>query len=67
VYFPVGDTIRCDLAEHLHWVEPSFDALKTDFIIDFGDCNTLDVDFTPMGFDSDFLAFAVAVSAELYK
>jgi len=41
--------------------------LKTDFIIDFGDCNTLDIDFTPVGFDSDFFAFTTAVSVELYK
>jgi hypothetical protein len=66
VNLPIGDAIRRDLAEHLHWIEPSFDALKTDFIIDFGDGNTLDVDFTPVGFDSDFLAFAAVISAKLY-
>jgi hypothetical protein len=67
VYLPISDTIRRDLAEHFHWIEPSFDALKTDFIIHFGYCNSLNIDFTTVGFDSDLLAFTAEVSVGLYN
>ena len=57
--FFVDDATGGDLSEHFQRVEPSVYGLETDFVVDGGDSDTLDVDDAAVGFGCDFLSLAV--------
>jgi hypothetical protein len=56
--FFVYDATRGNLAEHLQRVKPCVDGLQANCLIDCGDSDTLDVDYTAMGFGCDLLSLA---------
>jgi hypothetical protein len=63
VELSLNNSIRSNLAEHLHWVEPCFHTLEPDLVVDFGHGNALDLDDSAVSFRSDLFSFAKPLSA----
>jgi len=49
------------LAEHGHRIKPRFYALELQLVVDLGDSHALNVDWTAVGLESDFLSLAALV------